>query len=158
MSQSHQWDNCLGLFSLMQLHLPPSTSHIPLELAPGFRAPLHFTAVPVGLFQMDLHQEPQPLPRAFTEANDIRPSQERTRDALANGRAVPGSPTVKGSLPSPLGHCLPSFRLFSVSSNTLMGLLFPFPALHLNVPELRWVVPTRINGLNTQPGTDAQGN
>lgn len=39
-----------------------------------------------------------------------------------------------------------------------MGLLlFPFPVLHLNVPELGLVVPTKIKGLNTQPGTKAKG-
>lgn len=38
-----------------------------------------------------------------------------------------------------------------------MGLLlFPFSVLHLNVPELGLVVPTRIKGLKTQPGTKAK--
>lgn len=74
----------------------------------------------MGLFQRDLHQEPQPLPS--TEASDARLSG-RSQGCLGRLVPVPGAPAVTGSLPSSWDTAsLPPSGSFQCPFNTLVGL------------------------------------
>lgn len=119
---------------------------------PRFQGSTELYGSPVGFSKWLYTESPSPSP----QKQRCWALSEKGPDALADGGLSLAPPLSQAVCP-PLGTLL-LFSSFLCPANTRVGLLlFPFPALHLNAPEAKSVVPTWIHGLNTRPGTHAKG-